>query len=781
MVDVRTATVGRAVVGSRVPRIDGVEKVTGQAQFTNDLAVPGMLHAALVKSTVPKGQIRSIDPSAALALPGVKAVVTARDLVLPPIDCPDIRYGVVVRDRPILAEESVRFVGEPVAAVVADDRRTAREAADLVTVDIEPEPAAVDLPSAMEPDAPIVHPHPYDVEDGVYSSPIPLKFTTSNITLTYETSDGDVDAAFLKADRVFEESYTFPAVYHYAMEPYCVIASVTPREMTVWSSAQHPYQVTRDLSRLFGYPVGKVRVIATYVGGAFGSKSFTHVEPLVVALARKAGRPVKLELDIAESMTISRRHNAQVKVRIATDPRGNVVAYDAELHYDTGAYSLLGPYVAVKGAFRALGGYDFPNYRVRSSLVFTNTSPAGSFRAIGGPQGAWALESALDTVAAELGIDRFEYRRRHVAASGAEFRRGRTPMDADLKQNLDELEAMATEAHDHVSSPGPSWRVGSGMAMGICDPGASPVTSAFVRLAADGSLTVTVGSSELGQGVRTVVSQVAAEALGVSHDKVAVMQTDTGYGPYDASTGASRSTTMSGLATYRATCEVRKRVAGMAAAEYGCAEDDLTFADGHVHGPGGESRDIGAFVRDHFGQNGGNFFGVGEVTNSEFPTTPAFWEVGAGAASVAVDGDTGEVRVLAYSSVADLGTVINPTLMEGQEEGAFMQGLGHTLYEAMEWQDGQPMNSSMLEYRVPRFADLPGEVHGTFVENRDGPGPYGAKGGGEGAIVPVAGALASAVYDACGVRVRDLPMTPERMWRALAEAGVTTGDQTRPE
>lgn len=753
-------------VGARIPRIDSYDKVTGRAGFAGDIRLPGMLHAAIVKSPLPKGRIRSIDASEALQMPGVMAVITAEDLRSSPIECADIRYGVVVRDRPILAEGRVTFHGEPVAAVVAVDRATARTAALTVIVDVEEEPAVTDLDSALETGAPLVHEEPFEVEDAVYKSPLPLEFGESNVTLTYVTQSGDVEAALEGSAKRYEASYRFPAIYQYAMEPFCSVAQVDKVGITVWSSAQHPSQVTRDLARLFDVPLANVRVVVPYVGGGFGSKSFTHIEPLTVALAKAVGRPVRLELDISESMTMSRRHNAHARVRSGVDEHGQIIAFDIDLAYDGGAYTLLGPYVVAKGAFRGLGGYQFPNYRATSKLVFTNTSPAGSMRSVGGPQAAFALESHLDEIARDLGVDPFDFRRRHVAARGAEFRAGFTPMDADLHDDLKMLEAIPWDGDQR--DPDEHTLHGTGVAMGIADPGASPVSSAVVRLNADGSLTVSVGSTEIGQGVRTVVSQIAAQTLGVPFEHVAVTYTDTGYGPYDASTGASRSTTMSGLAVQRAANAIRDRVVGMAAEAWGCSEDAVEVSDGVVRGPAA-SEPLGFFVGEHFGQRGGNFIGVGEVTAHEFPTTPAFWEVAAAVADVSVDTETGEVRVEAYRSITDVGRAVNPLLMEGQEEGAVVQGIGHTLFEALEWEDGMLMNDSMLEYRVPRIGDIPAYMHGALAEAEDGPGPFGLKGAGEGGVIPVGGAVANAVFDATGARIRELPLTPERVWRAIRE------------
>jgi CO/xanthine dehydrogenase Mo-binding subunit len=747
-----------------------LDKLTGKAVFSGDMKLPGMLHAAIVKSQVPRGTIRSVDAAAALAMPGVVAVVTAADLRREPIGCTEIRYGVVVRDRPILAEGRVTFVGEPVAAIVAETRAAARTAAAAVVLEIDEEPAAHDLATALAADAPIVHPDQFEPEDAVYLPPAPIEYGRSNAIMTYETEKGDVDAAFAAADTVLDREFTFPAIYQYAVEPYCTVAHARPNDITVWSSAQHPYQVAKDLARMYGVTHANVHVTPMLIGGGFGSKSFTHIEPLTVALSRATGQPVRLELDISESTKVSRRHNARSRVRVALDADGAITAYDAEIHLDGGSYTLLGPFVARAAAFRGLGGYDFPAYRVKSHLVTTNTSPAGSMRAVGGPQGNWGLEVQLDCAARHAGVDPYEYRQRLVADRGQEFRPGRTPMDALLADDLALLKEQADALPVPVATNGSL--VGRGMAMGICDPGASPVSTALCRLASDGSLTVLMGSSELGQGTRAVAAQIAASTLDVALEAVTVSSLDTGRGTYDATTGASRSTIMSGLAVHRAAQQIRDRIVGMAAAEWGCAESDVTIDAGSVSSAGGQAKPIGGYLRDHFGEQGGAFFGVGEVGHKDFPTTPPFWEVAMGAATVAVDADTGQVRVLGYAGVADVGRVVNPVQMRGQDQGALMQGVGHTLMESLEFSDGFPMNDSLIEYQVPRAHDMPEHESMRFVENEDGAGVYGIKGAGEGAIMPVASAIANAVFDATGVRVCDLPLSPERVWRAMRAANV---------
>lgn len=760
------------VVGQRIPRLDALAKVTGQATYTGDVSLPGLLYAAIVPSPAPNGRIRGIDTAAALAIPGVKAVVTGADLVdrTGGIRCRATRFGPIVRDQPILADGRVSYVGEPVAAVVATDPRTARMAARLVYVDIDMEPAVTSLAEALAAGAPLVHPAGHELSPGIYQTSLQPSFGESNSAFSFEVAEGDVDAAFGRATRIQEDHLTFPSTYHYAMEPFCATAMAEADTLTVWTAAQHPSQTQRELGRMFGYPTGHVRVITTFVGGGFGSKAWPHVEPIATACSRLMGAPVRVELDVAESMMVSRRHEAQIAVRSAVDGAGQIIAFEAEIHLDTGAYALMGPLVMQKAVYRALGAYHFPNYRVRAHMVYVNRSPAGSARAIGGAQGGWGLEEHLNRVASAVGQDPLEFRRRHLVPKGTPIRPKRNPIDSNVSEVLDRLQGLLDQG-DAAPEVDSVWRHGTGVALGVCDPGASPISTALVRLATDGSATALIGSVELGQGICTVIGQIVAEALAIPFERVHVPTADTGYGPYDASTGASRSTVMSGLAALRAANEIRDRVVGLAAQEWGVNPEQVRLSNGAAIGPEGQSRPIGEFVKAFFGGDG-TFIGRGEVTARDFPGSPPFWEVAAGAAQVAVDVETGLVKVLGYASVCDIGRAINPMMMEGQEEGAVVMGLGHTLTEQLVWESGQLINNSLVDYRVPMFHDSPVRFATSFVENGDGPGPFGAKGGGEGAIVPVAGAVAGAVYQATGVRIDDLPLTPERVWRSLVRAGV---------
>lgn len=762
--------------GGRPVRSDGAAKVTGRARYTADGTYGEELHAVIVGSPAPNGRIARVGTAAARAVPGVRAVLTAEDVLSAsgPVRAAGLRYGMFLRDRPMLAEHDVSYIGEPVAIVVAADRATAEMARALVEVDVEPEPAVFTIDEAIVAGAPIVHAQAFDLEPR-QGRQLEFAFGSSNIVYRYADSVGDPGTAISGADLVFEDEYTFQSVYQYAMEPFVAIAIADERHARIHSSAQHPYQVQRDVARLFDYALANVHVHVAYIGGGFGSKSFTTIEPVVVAASRAVGAPVRLELDVEESMLVSRRHGMQARLRSGVDASGTIVGHQAELFLDTGAYALTGPAVAGRAAVRSLGAYRLPNYSVVSSLVTTNLSPAGSFRAIGGPQGAWAMECHMTHLARRLGIDPTEFRARHLAEPGERFRRGRRPLDASVRDAIRAVTEAAGDAGpvDASSLGEGTWRVGVGVAIGVADPGTSPVSTAVVKVAADGSASVLVGTSELGQGSHTVLRQVASETLEIRFEDVSIGQPDTGTGPFDFSTGSSRSTTMSGLAVHRACRALCERAIGIAADHWEVDRSGLTFAGGRVEERSGERRtmSLAACVSTHFGEPAGSLIAVGEVTAREFAETPYFWETSVGRATVAVDLETGTVRVLRYACASDLGHVMNHVLMEGQEEGAVVQGIGHTLLEELEWAGGQLLTAGLTEYQVPRAHDAPAVIASRFIENGDGPGPFGAKGGGEAAIMPVAPAIAAAIEDATGVWLTHLPLTPERVWQALRGAG----------
>lgn len=744
---------GNASVGTDAVRIDGRAKVRGEADFTGDLRFPGLLHAALVRSPVPHGRLVSVDASEALAEPGVVAIVTGDDL----LDM-DPYFGHAVRDQPILAIDRVRFAGEAVAAICATTKDIAEAAAQLVELDIEDLPYVDTVESALAPGAPVVHGG--TPRAGAFIGMTGLTDGESNVVFHQEIAWGDLEAAFAESEIVVEGTYRFPAVYQYAMETHSVVASWDDGRLTVWSAAQHPFFVRAQLAELFNLDLTDVRVVVPFVGGGFGSKSYMHTEPIAACMARKTGRPVRLINDVSGSMLTSRRHDMVCHMRTAATGDGELLAREATFHLNTGAYADNGPRVTFTAIEAACSPYRWRALRCDGSTVYTHTSPAGSYRGFGAAHMEWIGELQIDDICRRLDVDRVQLRLRNLEARGGMVRPGARPLDADLVGDLERL-AAAIGWNEPLSPD-----EGIGVAVGLMPGGARPVSAAEVRCDADGVVTVRVGTTEMGQGSRTVMAQIAAEELGASLDRVRVEGADTGSTPYDSSTGASRSTTVAGKAVQLAAASVAEQLRGIAGRHWEVAADEVQLAEGEAQ-RGDHRAPFAELVQSDFGFAGGELVGRGEVTSTADGHMPVFWEVCLAAAVVAIDRDTGEVRVRRIATVADVGRAINPQLVELQDEGATMQGIGLALHEQLEWVDGMLVNDSLLDYHVPTTENLPDEMICVLVENGDGPGPFGAKGVGEGAHAGAIAAVACAIADA-GVPLDELPATPERMWRWLS-------------
>src|SRR5262245_17693944 len=727
-------------VGRSVPRRDAAEKLRGRAQFAGDLQLPHMLHGKVLRTPVAHARVTSIDAREAERIPGVVCVLTAAD-----VSDLDPYWGHAIRDRPIVAVDRVRFAGEPVAAVAADDEATALAALDAIAVEFEELPVVATVDDALAPDAPLVQEGP--IRPGLFHGLGELQPRDGNVCYRYRIDRGEIEAVSDRAELVVEGEYTFPAVYQYAMETHTVVAQVEGDDIQLWASCQHPFLVRAEIAALFQVPLASVRIVVPYLGGGFGSKSYTKMEPIAVALARKAGRPVRIQNRVAESMVTTRRHGMRCRMRTAMSGEGRLLGREVECWFDTGAYADNGPRVTATAGDAAPGPYRWEAYRVDAACVYTNTAPAGSYRAFGATHLQWIGELQVGELARRAGLDPLDVRRENLCTPGEELRAGGKPLDADLVGDVEKVAAAV--GWDRARRPG----IGRGVSVGLLAAGAHPVSSAVVRMEADGNAVVLVGTTEVGQGARTVFAQIAAQELMLPADRVTVRGADTRFTPYDRSTGASRSTTVAGLAVKRAAEQVRAQLVEIA------GSDDVE-SDSYPE----------LFVR-HFGLAGGELIGRGEVApegSGSYAEGPVFWEVCVGAAEVAIDEDTGRVRVLKTATVADVGKAINPQLVERQDEGGTLQGLGNALYEEMVYEDGLLLNETLLDYKVPGFEDVPEEMHCIIVENGDGPGPYGAKGCGEGSLAAVTAAVATAVADA-GVPVTELPLTPERVWRRIQD------------
>ncbi|MBI4487913.1 MAG: xanthine dehydrogenase family protein molybdopterin-binding subunit [Deltaproteobacteria bacterium] len=730
------------IVGTSVGRVDGVDKVTGQAKYTGDIVLPGMAEGKFLRSPYAHARILSINIREAEQVPGVVAVLTGKDLS--DID-PYMGRG-QRKDHPIIAMDRVIFSGQPVVAVAALDGLVAEEALSKVQVEYQELPAVITIKEAIAEGASQIH----------SSAP-------RNICFQDRLEKGNVERGFAEADEIFEDTFEFPMVYHYSMEPHTTIAKVDSEGITVWSSNSHPFGIRQEIAEVFGYPLSSVRIIVPFVGGAYGSKSGSKIEPLVVALAQKAQRPVRVVQSVSEAMMTVRRHSAICKLKTGVKRDGTLVAKEAEIYLNTGAYAETGPIVTGRTLTRILGPYRLPHIKVTGYCVYTNTVSAASFRSIGGPQTAWATESQMDIIAQKLGLDPVEFRLKNLLRRGEELKPKGRPLDADLFKGLEKVvEGLGWDG------PVTKRAGGRGVAFGVTDPGAPLASTATVHVLSDGSVVLLAGTIEVGQGARTVMSQIVAEELSVPLERVTMRATDTAYTPFDRSTGSSRSTTVMGKAIQLAAQDARRQLLELATEQFEAPSEAIALRDGEAWA-GGKKVAYGDLIRRHFAMQGGEIVGCGYAHSGMAPTpsNPLFWEIGIGGVELEVERETGEISIKKYVTAADVGKALHPIQCEGQDEGAAMMGIGHTLYESVIYEDGQIVNPNLIDYRVPAFGDLPEHFESILIEDGNGPGPYGAKGMGEAGIIPVAPAVANAIAWSTGARIRELPLTPERVWRAL--------------
>jgi len=755
----------RSAVGQNVGRLDTPLKMSGRAKFVGDQEVPGMLHGQVYRSTYAHALLVSVDVSAALEMPGVVAVLTGADLA----DL-DPYFGHAIRDRPIVAIDKVRFVGEPIAVVAAETPAQAEAAVLQIEVEYEELPVAAGLDAALADDAPEIHDG--ELRAGAAHGLGELPGRSGNVCYQYEIDRGDLAYAEAEAAIVIDRDYTFPAIYQYSMETHAVIAEHTGDEINLWANCQHPFLVRSEIAMLFDLPIDRVRIKVPFLGGGFGSKSYTKMEPLAAAIARKAQRPVKIVNRVDESMVTSRRHNMKCHMRTLATAEGDLLGREVNLWLDTGAYADNGPRVTATAGDAAPGPYRWPAFKVNAGCVYTNTGPSGSYRAFGATHLQWIGESQIDEVARAAGIDPLEMRRRSLLRRGDEVRALGKPLDADLVGDVEKAAAAIGWGRERIKNRG------MGVSVGLLAAGAHPVSMATVKMDATGRVSVLVGSTEMGQGTRTVMAQIAAEVLSVPYSFVRVDGADTRFTPYDRSTGASRSTTVAGLAVERAAREVLESLLETAQQTFDITNRvELEVRDGAIW-HGSASLTMAELIAKRFGFVGGELIGSGETKpeggSGSYEEGPVFWEVCIAAAEIELDPETGVIRILHTATVADVGTAINPKLVERQDEGATIQGLGNAMFEEMIFsEDGDLLNDTLLDYRVPNTLDLPDKMTCIIVENQDGPGPFGAKGCGEGAFAAVPAAIVNALAD-IGVPMNELPLTPQRVWQRLQELKEST-------
>jgi 4-hydroxybenzoyl-CoA reductase subunit alpha len=765
-----------AVVGHGVTRYDGPDKVTGRAKYTADLRFPGMLHGKLLGSRIAHGRITRLDVSKARALPGVVDVLTAADV-------PDGWYGVspAREDEQILAKDRVRYVGDEIAAVAAVDEETAERAIKLIEVEFEEFPAVFDPQAAMAPGAPVIHP-----EKPRYAG---------NINTTVDWHFGDAEKGFAEADHVREQRFVGNRTYQAPMEPHASVARWEHHagRLTIWTSTQTPHYVHRSLSRMLGLPMGNIRVIRPAVGGGFGAKAeATPLDFCSAIFAKRTGRPVMMEYSREEMFRHFRgRHKQYIDLKIGVKRDGTITAVEQRVVLDGGAYTSYGVITAYYAGSMLPMLYKMPNYRYLGTRVYTNLPASGAFRGHGVPQPRFAFESLLDMIGEDIGLDPIEIRLRNAMTPNTHTCNALDITSCEFTATLQRARDTSKWTEKKGKLPlGKGIGVGCG---GFVSGAGYPVyrsdfphSNAMIRVHEDGTgVSLHIAAAEIGQGSDTVLVQIAAEELGVPYDWVWLADCDTTTSPLDLGSYSSRVTLMAGHAVQRAAAKVRAQVLAVAGAELSRDVASLVARGGRISAKDDPSveMDWAAAARLAFSAHGpvvgtGSYQPPknlgGDFKGGAVGTSPAY-SFSTVVAEVTVDLETGQVAVDRVTDFSDAGTVINPITFHGQVEGSIVMGLGETLLEDTLFDaKGRLLNPNLHDYLIPTMYEIP-EIHTAAVESFEPNGPFGAKEVGEGSLLPVLGAIANAIYDACGVRVTELPITPEKILRGLAALRVEEG------
>lgn len=745
------------VIGAPTLRQEAVGKTTGATRYTGDIYLPGLLYARAVRSPYPHARIRKIDPSAALALDGVVAVLTAEDL-------PNRLMGrSKLKDMPLLARDVVRFTGEAVAVVAATDRQTAGLASQLVDVEYEPLPAVFDALEAMNPDAVVVHP------DLASYRGVELPLYAPNVFYHRSWRRGDPDAGFAEADVVLETTYTTAPQHQCYMEPRVCQAAIGPDgKVTFWSSNKAPFPLRGEIAEYLGLPQIQIDVISTNVGGDFGGKGRILAEPLCYYLANRTGRPVRFIMTRAEEMIAgSHRHGSVTTIKAGVKRDGRLTAWQARVVYNTGAYAAHNVNTGLGGASSAVGPYRIPHVAVEAFFVYTNLVHHGHMRAPGDAQTVFAVECHMDALAQSIGIDPVEFRRLNAVERDDPSPLGQPWRDNHLKETI-ELAVAAHRKAGPVTVPA-GFVHGSGVACAERYTGYGK-SGARVRANPEGTVTVVTGGVDVGTGLPTLLRQIAADALQLPLEQVAVELADTDAALFDQGAGNSRHTPVAGNAVLQAANEMLKQAAALAAQLLECHPADLRYEAGafRVAGTFEPAVELGKLASAALMDGGQPLAGSAVVEMSMAPEVCFATAI----ADVAVDPRTGQLKILRVISAHDVGKVLNPTTARSQMEGAVLQGVGYATTEAVIYgENGEVVTPLLSLYGMPNAADVP-EVVPLWLEGASGPGPFGAKSIGEIGFTPVAPAIANAVRAATGGEVTDIPLTPERVLRlATAPTG----------
>lgn len=754
------------VIGKGLPKLDATAKATGEAQYTVDLKMPGMLSGKILRSPLPHALIKSIDISEAEKLNGVHSVITAKDVPLGKFS-----FMQMLADKTILCSDKVRYVGDEVAAVAAIDENTAREALALIKVDYEPLPAVFDSEKAMQPDAPQVH----DKE--------------KNIGFKVERVFGDPDKAFKECDYICEDRYKTDQVSHCCLEvSNCIVRWVPNGRLTIWTNAQAPHTQRQEVARILGIARRDVRIIGSHMGGGFGSRLVIDMKlPIAAILSKKTGRPVKIQNTRSEEFSTAKtRYGYTMYLRTGAKKDGRLWARELKVIGDNGAYHDKGPATLNFSSMMFGTIYSIPNFRYKGQLVYTNKQMGTAFRGFGNPQVTFALETQLDVLAEKMGMDPLDLRLKNanqpdqVTSCGAQITScGMTEcMEAaakatgwQKKRNQKGLRGIGLANMVHTGGGGRFYGYNS--------------AEAFVKLSEDGTITLITSVLDMGQGAQTAMAQIAAEELGVALKDINIISNDTDLTPYDLGSWGSRATFINGNAVLSAASDAKKMIRELAGDMMEANPSDIIIEEGQISVKGSPASHSLADLADYaFNQRGLPISGKGRFVDKLPPgltipeaytkNIPTF-SFGTQAAEIEIDQETGEVKILKIVAAHETGRTINTMMAEGQIEGAVVQGLGFTFFEKLVLENGKVFNDGFLDYKIPNIGDIP-EIETILVETNDPHGPFGAKGIGEPGLVPTAAAIVNAIYNASGIRVRELPISREFILNALRERKHGSGD-----
>lgn len=740
-------------IGKSFGRVEGPDKVSGRARYSADQIFPGTIWGKCFRSPFAHARILSVDTSKAEMLPGVLAILTAKDI-------PSVLIGRRIRDMRMLAEDRVRFIGEKIAVVASERPEIAEEALGLIEVEYEELPAVFDPVEAMKPGSPILH------EDLKTYANLPQPAPDiPNVHSILKWDLGDLEKGFEQADRIFKHTFKTQRVHQGYLEPYSSVVMVEPSGRTqVWMTNKATYLLREFMAGAVGIPEDRIVINQAAIGGDFGGKGALMDTPLCYFLARRLNRPVKMVMTYTEELLAGNpRHPSTVTIRTGVNKNGRICAREAEAIFNSGAYGGFKPTppVNLPGSLAAIGPYAIPNARIRAYSVYTNCVPCGHMRAPGEAQVTFAEESSIDMIAHELGIGADEFRRLNLVQDGDLLPDGKRLIHVQARRTLD--------AAIHASNwgkPKTKAHVGRGMSISYRVVGLGQATVQLV-LGADGKVTLVTTIADQGSGAHTMLLQVVGEALGLSVDSIRIRIGNTDTFPNDTAPGASRVTHVSGMAAYRAANALKERLKRLAAAKLGCGEMSVSVKNGFCKGPSGKAVSFAELAA-----SAEKLRETIQVTETYEPSPDREEEIvyfSAQVAEVEVDSETGSITVRQIVTAHDVGTIINPLTHQGQIEGGVIQGLGFALMEDLTDDEGRIATLSLGDYKLPNIHDIP-KLKTVLVKDPSGPAPFQAKAIGENSIDLVAPALANAIFDAIGVRIRELPLTAEKLYRGLKAA-----------